>query len=129
MIELDDREVAVIERGDLMLAQALDDGEHRGVHEAEAQVVVGRHERSRSRVVAVDEILDDECSALHVVEEAGERVRGDEVVELDEHRRRHDSRIAPSPQQLCAANVVAVVAVEQRDERPGVDYERNGGGS
>lgn len=86
MIESDDREVAVVERGDLVLAQALDDREHGGIHEAEAQVVVGRHERSCARVVAVDEILDDERAALHVVEEARERVRGDEVVELDEHR-------------------------------------------
>jgi len=51
------------------------------------------------------------------------------VIELDEHGRGHEPDAGPGSKELRARDVVLVVGIQQRDERPGVDYERNGGGS
>lgn len=75
------------------------------------------------------EVLDGECPAADVIQEAGESRGRHEVVELHEHGRRHEADAVPCAEQLRAARVVPIVRVEQRDQRPRVDYERNGGGS
>jgi len=36
-----DSEIAAVERGDLGLSEALADGDHRGVHKAEVELLVG----------------------------------------------------------------------------------------
>jgi hypothetical protein len=51
------------------------------------------------------------------------------MVELHEHRRRDEANALPRAQQFRAASMILIVGIEQRDERPGIDYERNGSGS
>ena len=52
-----------------------------------------------------------------------------EVVELDQHRRRHDPHSARVGQELRAGGVIAIGAVEGGPQRTRVDDQRYGSGS
>lgn len=121
--------MAAVEGRYLTLAKALHDREHRSVHEAEPKVCVGTQQSADPDVVAGLQLLDHERPAVHVVQEARERSEGDEVIEFDDHGGRDKPDAGPAPKQLRTREVVLVVGIQQRDERPGVNYERNGGGS
>ncbi|MDQ3678374.1 MAG: hypothetical protein M3401_16510 [Actinomycetota bacterium] len=66
---------------------------------------------------------------MNIFQETGEGAIGNEMVELNEHGRGNEPNAGPRPQQFGARRVVLIVRIEQRDERPCIDYERNGGGS
>ncbi len=121
--------MAAVEGRYLTLAKALDDREHGRVHETESKVCVGAQQFTDPDVITDLELLDDERPAVHVVQEARERSGGNEVIEFDEHGGRDEPGTGPGPQQLRTRDVVLVVGIQQRDERPSVNYERNGGGS
>ncbi len=129
VVKPDDGEMAAVEGRYLTLRKAFDYGEHCRVDEAESEVRVGDQEFAEPDVVAGLEILDEKGSALNVLQEAGEGAIGNEMVELNEHGRGNEPNAGPRPQQFGAGGVVLIVCIEQRDERPCVDYERNGGGS
>lgn len=129
MIQPDDGEMAAIERRHLALTEAFHDRKDRCVDEAEPQVRVRAEQFADPDVIAGLQRLDDEGPALHVVEKAGERGDGNEVIEFHEHGGGDEPDPDPRPQELSARAVVLVVSVQQRDERARVDYERNGGGS
>jgi hypothetical protein len=123
------REVTVVERRELRFTESLDDGEHSGVDEADPKVGVLGEELCDAPVVLRPQVLDHQRAALEVREQAAERRRGDEVVDFrQDGRRNHPAFVSPA-EQLGAGVVVGVVGIERSDEGPGVDYERNGGGS
>lgn len=119
----------MVESGEGRLVQTLDDREDPRVHEAEAEVAVLDDQFGDPLVVTGQQVLDSERATPDVLEEAGERARGNEAVKLDEDRRRHDSGFLTPVEQRPAARVILVVRIQQRDEGAGVYYERNGGGS
>lgn len=129
MGESNDSEVPVIQGRDLPLAGALRHRQHGRVDEAESQIGVCDEQFAEPDVVRRLQTLDDECAALDVPQEGDERAGRDEMVEFHQHGRRNQADAVPGAQQLRAASVVLIIGVEQRHERPGVDYERNGGGS
>lgn len=126
-----DGEVPAIERGDRRASQALDDGDHRRVHEAQREVGVRVEKPADALEVGRGEIGDDEAAALDVGEEGGERAaRGpQQVLGLDEDRSGDHQRRPRLPEQRGAALVVRVARVDGRDDRAGVDYERQRSGS
>lgn len=129
VVETDDREVAAIKSRYATLAETLRHGQYRGVDKPEPEIRVSDQQFAEPDVVLGPEVLDDERAAADVLQEAREGVRRDEMVELDEYGRGNEADAVPRTEQLGAARVVLIVSVEQRDQRSGVDYERNGGGS
>lgn len=123
-----DAEMAAIQGGDLALTETLDNRQDRSVDEAESEVRVGRGQLLDPFVVTRLEILDLESAPTYVVQETSERRGGDEVVQLHQHGCRDDAAVGPAGQKLRAGLMILIVAVEERDQRTGVDYERNGGG-
>ena len=129
VLEADDREVATIQRSYVTLAKALGYSQHSGVYKAEPEVGVGDHQLAEPHIVLGPQILDDERATADVVQESPEGRGCYEAVELDEHRRGNEPDPVPRTEHFRAARVILIVRVKQRDQRPGVDYERNGGGS
>jgi hypothetical protein len=129
VLGLDHAKVAAIERRDPALTEALDDCEHGCVHESESEIAIGVQQLGDPDVVVGLQILDDERAAPNVSQEARERADRNEVIDLDEHRGGDQSHCRRGSQEFRARSVIGVVGIQQRDERPRVDYERNGGGS
>ena len=73
-------EMPYVEGGELALTQPLDDREHGGVHKPDAEVAVGRAEVADATVVLASKVLDDERSAVHVVEQVEERLDSESAV-------------------------------------------------
>ena len=85
MFQPDDGEMAAVEGRYLTFAKAFDYGEHRCVHEAESEIRVGAQQFADPDVVAGLELLDNEGSALDVVQEAGKCSERNEVIEFDQY--------------------------------------------
>jgi hypothetical protein len=124
--------VPAIERRQLRLSEALDDREDGGIDKPDPEILVLPHELSNPYVVRSEEVLDLVRAAADVVEEGGKCAGADEiaeVIDLDQDGRGDDAALAGVPQQRCARTVGLVAAVERRDKRPRIDYERDGRGS
>ncbi len=101
--------------------------------EADAQVGVGGEQLAHTSMVARHQILDDIRALLDLVKK---RIDGStihaacgELVELDQHRRRHDPHSTRFSEELHAGGVIAIVAVEGGPQRASVHDQRNGSGS
>jgi len=129
VVQQNGREMAAVEARYLPLAKAFDHREHGCVDEAESKIGVGAEQFADPDVVTGLQLLDDEGPALDVLQEAGKRSERNEVIEFDEYGSRNEPDTGEGSQQLSARGVVLIVRIQQRDERPCVNYERNGGGS
>lgn len=128
-----DREVAVVERRELALAEPFGDRQHGAVDEPDFQVVVGSQQLVDASVVLGYQVLDDKGAALNLGEHRREgfvaRVAAEQVVDLDQDGRGNDPGLPDLVKQLRAALVFLVVAVESGDENRGVAGQRDGSGS
>lgn len=128
-----DREVPVIERCELRLTQSLGDRQHGGVDESQAQIGVALKEAPDPHVVLVQERFDPERAPGAIIQErlegGGVRCRPEEILELDEHRSRHNALLAGSFDELGARLVALVARLDRRDEHAGIYDETQGSGS
>ncbi len=121
----DDAEVPPVKGCDLSFAKPLRQGDGRGVDRAEGHLAVGPYQLSDSQPVACGHGLNDEESGGDVTNEArlgfSAEARSDEIGNLgnDEGRKKQWTRVAF--EQLSAGYVVAVIGIEGRIERPGID--------
>jgi hypothetical protein len=126
-------EVAVVERGELGLAEALCDGQDGAVKEADFEVGVGPHQLGRSVVVACGQVLDGQLAGLdrikHLRERLGAEFPSEHVVKLSQNRRGDNAPFRVGLEQRGAALVVGVVGDHRCDQRAGVEDQRNGRGS
>jgi hypothetical protein len=117
--------MAVVERRELGLAQALDDREHCRVYEANAQVGVGLEQFADTRVVARFERLHEERFPATFLEKPHERIHltgaSQQILKLHQHRRGHYPLLAALLQQGCAGLVILVVRLDRGEERACVD--------
>jgi hypothetical protein len=127
------REVAVVQRGQLRLSEALHDRQHRAVDEADFQIGIGREQLGRPLVVARHQILDVQSAAAHLIEHGAEGfgpgITAEQVVDLDQHGRGNHAPLARLGEKLRAGLVRFVVTVERPDQNRGVDDQRDGWGS
>jgi len=129
----DGAEMTVVESCQLALSKPLDDGHHRGVDEAQAQVAVALQQIAHPRIVRAHEFDDRDRLVLHICEERRkghwtEPVAG-EPVELDDDGSRNKQRLVRVRQELCAGLMVGVGAVHCGVERTGVADQRHERGS
>lgn len=127
-------EMTVVQRGELRLAEALDDREDRAVNEADIQVGIGPQQLVDALVVCGEKVLDDQRTASNLIERRDERslrrVGAEQMVDLDEDRGGNDPPLACGlAEQLCAAFVRVVVSIERADQNRGVEDQRDGRGS
>ena len=114
---------------DLSLAKPLRQGDGRSVDRSEGHLAVGPYELSDSRPIACGHGLNDEESDGDITNEAslgfGAEPRSDEIGNLsnDEGRNKQWTRV--TFEQLSASCVVAVIGMEGRIERPGIDDQNN----
>lgn len=129
-----DAEVAMVERRKLRLAEPLNDRENRAVDEADLQIAVGVQQLPHPFVVLCDQILDDQRASSKLVEHRAEGtlagVGAEQMVHLDQDRGGDDAPLARRfGEQLRAALVRLVVAVESADQDRRVEDQRDGRGS
>src|SRR5581483_7986539 len=121
----EDTEVAVVERRQLRLVQPLDDRGHRRLDEADVIVHVTLADLARADVVADGQVFDEVGAGGDVVEDLHEPVRGapasEQLVDFDQHRRRHPEAFAGRLDEPTATVVVVIAAVQGRVERSGVE--------
>jgi hypothetical protein len=126
-------EMAMVQGGELWLAEALHDRDYGSIDEAEREVVVLLHHGSRTGEVAGDELSHAEPSLDDIGEKGIEGRRpeaaGRKPLELHDDRRRNDERLLGRFEKGRTTGMIFVVAIHGRIERPGVYDERQGGGS
>ncbi len=117
-------EVAAVERRELRLSEALDDGKNCCVNEADAEVTVVSPHFEHAFAVIARELHDLEGLALNISKHAVEGVVDPfvcaPVVELHEDGTRYQAPLTCRSQQLETHSVVRIAAVERREQRPGV---------
>lgn len=121
----DDAEVPAVKGCDLSFPKPLGQGDGRGVDRAEGHLAVGPYQLRDSQPIACGHRLSDEESGRDVTNEAslgfGAEARSDEIGNLgnDEDRKKQWTRVGF--EQLSAGCVVAVIGIEGRIERPGIN--------
>jgi hypothetical protein len=117
--------VAVVERGELWLPQALGYSEDSYVDEADAQVGVGHEQRTHTRVVDRLERLHDERFAAAILEKpdkcVGLMCASEVILELHKHGRGHDPILTTLFEQRRARLVLLVARLDRGEQRPRVD--------
>jgi hypothetical protein len=119
-----DGEVAMIERGQFRLTQALDDGKHSGIHKADAQVGVGEHHFPDAHIVSRAQGENVQLASMDGLEQRrkgiGPNLAREEMVELNEHRCRHHSPYARQPEELHAGCMMCVAGIQSGEDGAGV---------
>ena len=119
-------EVAVVERREFGLTQALDNREDSGVDESDIVTVA---DVPNPEVVLGEQVLHPVGSGRHVVEEgeqhSGVQAKVDPVVDLHEHRRRDDARLLALFDQRSAGGMIGVATIERRVQRTRVEDQRH----
>ena len=93
----DDREMAMVEGGQLRFFKPLDNGEDRGVDEAESEVAISIEKLADPAIVVELQLNDPQAAGVNVGEEVEKRVRMQTLarkpVHLDENWGRHHHRL------------------------------------
>lgn len=125
MARSQDAEVPAVERRELGFVQALDDREHRGIHEADISIGVSLAEVSDAAKVARGQLLDVETPSDDVIEQrqtsARMKARVDEVVDLDQHRHWNHQLLGRLIDKCSASWVVSIATVERGVKHAGVE--------
>jgi hypothetical protein len=115
-----DGEVAMIERGQFGLAQALDHGEHGGIDKADAQVGVCAHKLSDAHIVLRAQGQNIELASIDGLEQRregiGPNLAREEVVELDQHGRSNHPPLARQPEELHTVLVMCVAGIQSGND-------------
>lgn len=116
-----DAEVAVVERGQLRLAEPLHHRENCAVDKADLQIAVGAQQVVDPLVVLGGQILNNQRAASNLLEDRPEGalvgIGAEQVVDLDQDRGGDDAPLARRlGEQLRAVLVRLVVAVESTDQ-------------
>ncbi len=113
----------MVERRQLWLTQALNQGENGGIDEANAQVGVGCEQIAHPAIVLVQQILYDERSRIDLIEDQREPIAGKppaKPVHLRQHWRGYDSRLTCFREQTYTHTVIVVARIQGGVENAGV---------
>jgi hypothetical protein len=128
MIRAHDGEVAPIDSRDLGDAEALGRGDNRGIHRAQGEVAIARHQFGDPQPIRGRDRLHGERAAGEVAEEAdlglGAQASGEKVDDFGDDQGGDDEWARVGFEQFECGGVVGVVGVDVGVERPGVDDER-----
>jgi len=123
------REGSAIERGELHEVETLGHGDNRGVHGAEGEVAIGRHELRDPEPVRRANRLRDQVPGRQITQESDLGVRTESRLEEVGHfahdELRNDQRPWVSFQKGEAGLVVPIVCIDVRVERAGIDDQRD----
>lgn len=126
-------EMAVVEGGELRLAEALDDRQNGAVDKADLQVGVGAHQLGDTPIVLDGQVLDLKLSGPDRVEQGGQGICSElapeKVVDLDQDGTRHDPSLGTALKKRSAASVLLVVSDHRGNQGAGVEDQRYGSGS
>lgn len=129
MAGADHREVASVERRNLLLAERLAECDHRGVDESEVEIPIPALELCSSLEVSDRERLEPVAARGDVLDEQTPGVRTQElvgpVVDLHQHTRGKNEILVDVVDHLDAALVRRIAGVEQRQHGPRVENERH----
>lgn len=116
----DDREVTMVQRGQLRLSMALDSNQNSGVDKAEREVAVTVEQLADPGVVVPLKVDDAQPAGFDIGEEAEKRVRMQTLscqpIQLDENGGRNDYLLVHALQQTGARVMVLVCAIHGRVE-------------
>jgi hypothetical protein len=119
-----DREVPVVERRQLGLAQALHERQDGRIHEADAQIDVGAHQLPDSDIVSLAERDHIKLATANRLEQSRESVGSDlpaqEMIQLDQHRRYDNTPLAWQPKEPGTVFVILVGRVKRCDDWTGI---------
>jgi hypothetical protein len=125
----DHREMPAVERCELHELETFSRGNDGGIHGAEGQVSIDRHELGDPDPVARANRLRDQVPRRQVTQESdfGFRTesRLEQVRHLAHNELRNDQRPGMFFQESEAGFVISIVLVDVRVERPGVDDQRD----
>jgi hypothetical protein len=114
----------VIERGELRLSEALDNGQHGRVYESDVGIRIAVAELEDSTVVLGLQVFHSIRSGHDVIEKSNEEPGMqpvlDQVVHFYEDGSRNDKRFIDRFEKCAASRVIDVAAVERRVYWPGV---------
>jgi len=120
--------VAMIERRELPLFKAFDDGEDCGIDVADAQIAVPGPELKDALVIVCHDVFDADhatpCLPEDFVERRGEPLLTAPVVDFHEHWR-GDDQLLTSAEERRALPVSDVLAVQRCEERTRIHDERH----
>jgi hypothetical protein len=126
-------EVVVVNGRELGFVEALDDGEDGGVYEADGTVSILVDELARAGIVSIFEIYDGKNASENPIQECNGR-RGTKVtchppLQLDKHRSGKHPQLATILDQASAWLMSWIVAINCRNQDPGVEDYRQLEGS
>ncbi len=121
----DGTEVPAVKGCDLPFSKPLGQGDGRGIDRAEGHLAVGPYQLRDSQPLVCGHGLNDEKSGGDVTNEAslgfGAEARSNQICNFGDDERRKKQRTPVGFEQLAARCVVAVIGIEGRIERPGID--------
>jgi len=125
-----DAEVATIQCRNLRLTEMFDGRENARVHEPERKIGVGVNKRRSSSELVVVWKVSIEPAGAYVCHQRRKASgpRPEQILHLDQHGERDYAPLAGCSEQLCAALVVRVAAINQRDQRTRVEDQRHASG-
>ncbi len=116
--------MAVVQGGELGLAEPLDDGQNRCIDEPDVGVGVLSAQLPHTNVIVPQQILDHVGAVVDVFEESDEHARVetdvDPVVYLYEHWGGNDQRLSSMLDEVATGSMRRVGAVQRREQGPGV---------
>lgn len=128
MARADDAEVAPVKRGDFRLVQAFGDGDDGRIDEADVLVGVSGAEFSDSQVVIVSKLGNDQPAPNDLRQQSLMRTSPEpplnEVVKLNQNRRRNDETLRGTFEQRPALAMMSVPAVHRSKEYVRINNER-----
>ncbi len=120
----DDREMAMVESGQLCFSETLDNGDNGGVDEAEWEIPVTVEELADTAIVLHPDIDDPQPTSVDVGKEGEKRIWMEPLpckpVQLDENRRRDDHLFVDGLQEACTLVMVLVRAIHGRVKGAGI---------
>lgn len=125
--------MTAVEGGELSLAQALDDRDHRGVDEAKPQVDVLGEQLAHADVISAHQVDDGDRTVCDIVKKRREgslakAVTG-EPIQLDNHRSGNEQLLEGAGEKARTDFVVGIGSVHRCVERTGVADQRHDRGT
>jgi len=116
--------VAPVQRGQLGLVEALDDGQDSRVHEANVGIGIAVAELSDPAVILRQHFLHKVGAFLNVVQEGNQDTRMqpsmDPVVQLDENRCGDDERLCGRLNEMATSAVIGIATIKRGVKWPGI---------